>query len=168
VTISPLAYVPGFRIKRYLGQINLHFIRESWSVKGEGGIGAFYHETLMHAQAMCRAHIVAQGGNALTSFRLKVCFDKMMGTERKHATQHPTHTHNAPKYIQYTRTTFTVCTFEGSQRSSQISGVQKLCYMNHLLGESDGKAARPSPHPTREHLLPPIFAFYCFSTKPST
>ena len=72
VTISPLAYVPGYSIKRYLGQINLHFIRESWSVKGDGGIGAFYHETLMHAQAMCRAHVVAQGGNALTSFRLKV------------------------------------------------------------------------------------------------
>ena len=70
--IITLAYVPGFRIKRYLGQINLHFIRESWSVKGEGGIGTFYHETLMHAQAMCRAHIVAQGGNALTFFRLKV------------------------------------------------------------------------------------------------
>ena len=71
MTLTPLAYVPGCRIRRYLGQINLHFIRESWLVKEGGGLGAFYHECLMHAQSMCRAHIVAQGGNALTSFRLK-------------------------------------------------------------------------------------------------
>jgi hypothetical protein len=71
VTITPLAYIPGCRIRKYLGQINLHFIRESWTVKENGGLGNFYHEMLMHAQSVCRAHIVAQGGNALTSFRLK-------------------------------------------------------------------------------------------------
>ena len=71
VTITPLAYIPGCRVRKYLGQINLHFIRESWTVKESGGLGNFYHEVLMHAQALCRAHIVAQGGNALTSFRLK-------------------------------------------------------------------------------------------------
>ena len=71
ISITPLSYIPGKVICRYLGQINLHFIREEFDIKYSGGLGSFYHNVINQAQAVCRANVVAQGGNALTSFRIK-------------------------------------------------------------------------------------------------
>ncbi|OQS06331.1 hypothetical protein THRCLA_01628, partial [Thraustotheca clavata] len=70
IELTPLSYVPGSKIIRYLGRITLHFIKESWTVRELGGLGAFFHLFLSEAIAVVRAHVRALGGNAMLSFRL--------------------------------------------------------------------------------------------------
>jgi hypothetical protein len=43
VDITPLSYVPGGKIDKYLGNLNFFFIRESTSVRENGGICGFVH-----------------------------------------------------------------------------------------------------------------------------
>lgn len=43
VDITPLGYVPGGKIEKYLGNLNYFFIRECTSVKENGGISGFVH-----------------------------------------------------------------------------------------------------------------------------
>lgn len=68
--LSPLTYVPGARIVRYLGRVNLHFVRESWAVRQGGGLGTFFFVLLSEANAMARAHVAAMGGNAVVGYRV--------------------------------------------------------------------------------------------------
>ncbi|KAF0717750.1 Aste57867_2119 [Aphanomyces stellatus] len=70
IELTPLSYVPGAKIQRYLGRISLHFIKESWTVRECGGLGAFFHLFLSEAIAVVRAHVRALGGNAMLCFRL--------------------------------------------------------------------------------------------------
>ena len=65
--ITPLAFVPRKNVKHYVGHINLHFIRESWTVND---LGDFYHDFLVQVKDCCRAQVYANGGNALLSFRV--------------------------------------------------------------------------------------------------
>lgn len=43
VDITPLSYIPGGRIDKYLGNLNFFFIRESTSIRENGGISGFVH-----------------------------------------------------------------------------------------------------------------------------
>lgn len=43
VDITPLSYVPGGKIDKYLGNLNFFFIRESTSIRENGGISGFVH-----------------------------------------------------------------------------------------------------------------------------
>ena len=43
VDLTPLSYVPGGRIDKYLGNLNFFFIRESTSIRENGGICGFVH-----------------------------------------------------------------------------------------------------------------------------
>lgn len=43
VDITPLTYIPGGRIDKYLGNLNFFFIRESTSIRENGGISGFVH-----------------------------------------------------------------------------------------------------------------------------
>jgi uncharacterized protein YbjQ (UPF0145 family) len=70
IEITPLSYIPGAHVTRYLGRVTLHFIKESWTVRESGGLGAFYHLFLTEAIAIVRAHVRALGGNAILTFRL--------------------------------------------------------------------------------------------------
>lgn len=70
IEITPLSYIPGARVSRYLGRVTLHFIKESWTVRESGGLGAFYHLFLTEAIAIVRAHVRSLGGNAILTFRL--------------------------------------------------------------------------------------------------
>ena len=65
--ITPLSFVPHKSIKKYVGRISLHFIRESWSVTD---LGEFYHNFFVQVYDCCRAQVAANGGNALLSFRI--------------------------------------------------------------------------------------------------
>ena len=67
IIITPLSFVPHKRIKKYVGRINLHFIRESWSVVD---LGEFYHDFFLQIYECCRAQVSANGGNALLSFKI--------------------------------------------------------------------------------------------------
>jgi len=70
VEISSLSFIPGHVIVSYLGRLNLHFIRETWTVREGGGLSQFFTLFLNEAQAIARSHVLAIGGNALLSFRL--------------------------------------------------------------------------------------------------
>ncbi|CAI5711817.1 unnamed protein product [Peronospora destructor] len=70
IELTPLGYIPGAHVTRYLGRVTLHFIKESWTVRESGGLGAFYHLFLSEAIAIVRAHVRSLGGNAMLAFRL--------------------------------------------------------------------------------------------------
>ena len=70
IELTPLGYIPGAHVTRYLGRVTLHFIKESWTVRESGGLGAFYHLFLSEAIAIVRAHVRSLGGNAMLTFRL--------------------------------------------------------------------------------------------------
>ncbi|GAB0096729.1 C2 domain-containing protein [Sergentomyia squamirostris] len=68
VDVTPLSYVPGGRIEKYLGNLNFFFIRESTSIRENGGICGFVHGFVTELLAVVRAHVTALGGNAIVSF----------------------------------------------------------------------------------------------------
>uniref|UniRef100_A0A1B0GF18 C2 domain-containing protein n=1 Tax=Glossina morsitans morsitans TaxID=37546 RepID=A0A1B0GF18_GLOMM len=71
IDITPLSFLPGGKIERYLGNLNFFFIRESTSIRENGGISGFVHGFITELLAVVRAHIAALGGNAMVSFYLK-------------------------------------------------------------------------------------------------
>ncbi|XP_078046490.1 uncharacterized protein LOC144474946 isoform X1 [Augochlora pura] len=73
VDITPLSYLPGGRIERYLGNLNFFFIRESTSIRENGGLSGFTHSFIMEVLAIVRAHITALGGNAMVAFFMTKC-----------------------------------------------------------------------------------------------
>lgn len=91
--ITPLGYVPGGKIEKYLGNLNFFFIRECTSIRENGGVSGFVHSFITEVSvfrfifsiffpmnykkyfffffqmlAVVRAHVTALGGNALVSF----------------------------------------------------------------------------------------------------
>ncbi|XP_018573148.1 C2 domain-containing protein 5 isoform X2 [Anoplophora glabripennis] len=70
VDITPLSYVPGGVIERYLGNLNFFFIRETTSIREEGGLSGFIHSFVTEVLAIVRAHVTALGGNAMIAFFL--------------------------------------------------------------------------------------------------
>ncbi|XP_039231754.1 C2 domain-containing protein 5 isoform X4 [Drosophila yakuba] len=68
VDVTPLSFIPGGRIDKYLGNLNFFFIRESTSIRENGGISGFVHGFITELLAVVRAHIASLGGNAMVSF----------------------------------------------------------------------------------------------------
>uniref|UniRef100_A0A6Q2XBB7 C2 domain-containing protein 5 n=1 Tax=Esox lucius TaxID=8010 RepID=A0A6Q2XBB7_ESOLU len=73
VKMTPLSFLPGTRIVKYLGIINMFFIRETTSLREEGGVSGFLHCFIAEVFAMVRAHVAALGGNAVVSYSMKEC-----------------------------------------------------------------------------------------------
>ncbi|XP_033997230.1 C2 domain-containing protein 5 isoform X11 [Trematomus bernacchii] len=73
VKMTPLSFLPGTRIIKYLGIINMFFIRETTSLREEGGVSGFLHSFIGEVFAMVRAHVAALGGNAVVSYSMKEC-----------------------------------------------------------------------------------------------
>lgn len=100
VKMTPLSFLPGTRIMKYLGIINMFFIRETTSLREvsntsaelhclllpavflltrdvgslqEGGVSGFLHSFIAEVFAMVRAHVAALGGNAVVSYSMKDC-----------------------------------------------------------------------------------------------
>lgn len=71
--MTPLSFLPGTRIIKYLGIINMFFIRETTSLREEGGVSGFLHSFIAEVFAMVRAHVAALGGNAVVSYSMKEC-----------------------------------------------------------------------------------------------
>lgn len=93
VDITTLTYIPNGKIDKYLGNLKFFFIRESTSIRENGGISGFVHSFITEVMdcffhlrafsifrtfsgfrfvfqllAVVRAHITAIGGNAMVSF----------------------------------------------------------------------------------------------------
>ncbi|XP_063335822.1 C2 domain-containing protein 5 isoform X15 [Pelmatolapia mariae] len=73
VKMTPLSFLSGTRIIKYLGIINMFFIRETTSLREEGGVSGFLHSFIAEVFAMVRAHVAALGGNAVVSYSMKEC-----------------------------------------------------------------------------------------------
>ncbi|XP_058662075.1 C2 domain-containing protein 5 isoform X2 [Ammospiza nelsoni] len=73
VKMTPLSFLPGAKITKYLGIINMFFIRETTSLREEGGVSGFLHAFIAEVFAMVRAHVAALGGNAVVSYIMKQC-----------------------------------------------------------------------------------------------
>lgn len=68
VDITPLSYIPGGTVEKYLGNLNFFLIRETTSIREEGGASGFVHSFISEVLAILRAHVTALGGNALLTF----------------------------------------------------------------------------------------------------
>ncbi|XP_051490467.1 C2 domain-containing protein 5 isoform X8 [Apus apus] len=73
VKMTPLSFLPRAKITKYLGIINMFFIRETTSLREEGGVSGFLHAFIAEVFAMVRAHVAALGGNAVVSYIMKQC-----------------------------------------------------------------------------------------------
>lgn len=51
----------------------MFFIRETTSLREEGGVSGFLHAFIAEVFAMVRAHVAALGGNAVVSYIMKQC-----------------------------------------------------------------------------------------------
>ncbi len=73
VELTPLSYIPGAQISRYLGIIVLHFIKECNVRRGNHKRfeGSFTHLFTLEVNAVVRAHVAALGGNAMLCYSLK-------------------------------------------------------------------------------------------------
>ncbi|XP_071837448.1 C2 domain-containing protein 5-like isoform X2 [Apostichopus japonicus] len=70
VQITPLSYIPGAVVEKYLGNINIFFVRECTSVKESGGVGGFLHNFVTEVNAIARSHVLSLGGNALLAYNM--------------------------------------------------------------------------------------------------
>ncbi|XP_060064519.1 C2 domain-containing protein 5-like, partial [Ylistrum balloti] len=73
IEITPLSYVPGGRIERYLGNYNFFFIRETTSLREMGGDGGFMQTFIAEVLANVRASVAALGGNGLVAYKMSQC-----------------------------------------------------------------------------------------------
>ncbi len=73
VQLTPLSYISGAHISRYLGIVVLHFIKEGNVRRGsqERCEGSFFHLFALEVNAVVRAHVAALGGNAMLCYSLK-------------------------------------------------------------------------------------------------
>lgn len=71
IDITSLSYIPGAKEYHYLGNLSFSFVRETGSVRENGGLNGFIHCFLMEVFAIVRAHVSALGGNAFLSLRLQ-------------------------------------------------------------------------------------------------
>lgn len=61
VTLTSLSYIPGRRIVRYLGPLQLHFIKESWGMTGKSALGTFFYIFQSEIDAAARAQVRSPG-----------------------------------------------------------------------------------------------------------
>lgn len=72
ILLTPLPFVPGAGIARYMGRISQHFIREAYEVYSAEELGAFYAHTDVEVHGVVRAFVRSLGGNALLSHTLQI------------------------------------------------------------------------------------------------
>lgn len=72
VEITPLNYIPGSVIDKFIGTIHLSFIKESFSLREAGGMNVFTQNLILEAQRVARAHVLALGANVLTSYTMEL------------------------------------------------------------------------------------------------
>lgn len=72
VEITPLNYIPGSVIDKFIGTIHLSFIKESFSLREAGGMNVFTQNLILEAQRVARAHVLALGANVLASYNMEL------------------------------------------------------------------------------------------------
>jgi len=72
ILLTTLSDLPDHQITQYVGYLNIHLIRESFSLREEQGIEGFSNDFLVDAFYILRSHVATLGANALLSFRLNL------------------------------------------------------------------------------------------------
>jgi uncharacterized protein YbjQ (UPF0145 family) len=83
VTVTSLSYIPGRRVRRYLGRVHLSVVREFMlgRVIEQGASTDFSQQFLGEALTLARAHVSSRGGNALLGYRVsKYSFQEIKNT----------------------------------------------------------------------------------------
>lgn len=75
VMITNLEYIPGYKIKKYIGRISHHLIREpkqetSMNIPGKSKLGNLASLFLREAISVARSHVIGMGGDALIGFQV--------------------------------------------------------------------------------------------------
>lgn len=65
VDVTPLHYIPGGRIDKYLGNLNFFFIRESTSIRENGGISGFVHNFITEVRKIINFQFIMTYMNVL-------------------------------------------------------------------------------------------------------
>ena len=70
VLFTPLDYVAGRSIVRYLGRLSQHFIREDFNTQTSDDLNVFFQRAEMEMMCMVQAVVRLMGGNALLKHRV--------------------------------------------------------------------------------------------------
>ncbi len=73
VELTPMGFIPGAQLTKCVGRVNLHFIKESFTLREQGGLAGFTHVFLNEINALVRSHVAALGGNVLLGYRIDEC-----------------------------------------------------------------------------------------------
>lgn len=68
IVLTPLSYVPGAKIDKYLGNLNFFLIRETSSLREVGGLSSFVQWFICEIYSIVRSHVSALAGNAIVSY----------------------------------------------------------------------------------------------------
>jgi len=68
VLLCPLDRVPGKEVKRYLGPLQLHFVKDAWTGRGDQSSDTYSFIEVASMNAM--AHVSSLGGNALLCYKI--------------------------------------------------------------------------------------------------
>lgn len=71
IELTPLSFIPGSRVRRYLGRVNHHFVRET---SARDDRSAYPHVFLREAMNVARAHAAAMGANALVGYCIEAFY----------------------------------------------------------------------------------------------
>ena len=100
VTITTMSRIAERRVKRHIGVLNLFIVRETTAVKGADemlpmtepdcgtGCNWFVARTLAETQALVRSHVMALGGNTLTSYRSWYVLNESLSKNEAHCLLH--------------------------------------------------------------------------------
>lgn len=70
IHVTPMSFVPGTQVIKYLGRVELHFIKESFIIREQGGMSSFTHRFLLEVCQIAKSHVHSLGGNCLLSYRI--------------------------------------------------------------------------------------------------
>ncbi|KAK8815382.1 hypothetical protein WA158_003594 [Blastocystis sp. Blastoise] len=70
VILTPLCSPSSYVIYKYLGNISLHFIRESWNLDQNYQIDEYFHKFLLEVFTMTKAQVRNFGGNCLINMHI--------------------------------------------------------------------------------------------------
>jgi hypothetical protein len=73
VQITPMSFIPGTHLLKFMGRINLHLVKESFTVREQGNLAGFTHRFLNEINAIVKAHVASLGANALLSYKIEEC-----------------------------------------------------------------------------------------------
>ncbi|CCW61873.1 unnamed protein product [Phytomonas sp. EM1] len=70
VHCTPLDFVPGKVVVRYLGRLSQHFIRQANDIYRGAQLGSFYHHVEFEIRCLVQSLVGVMGGNAILKYRI--------------------------------------------------------------------------------------------------